>query len=187
LRAVSARRSNLDWHHVREHRRRPGERAAEWERWSMDERWVLPTAEELLERSVAVWNERFELVIEDLVSLPRSRPIVAEGPSAFPWNVTRIISSPRQAIFLVPAPPVRDRIREGREVDGPRFGDDTGDPARARANLRARDLLLNQRIAASCEKLGLRWIWIDGSLDLDASLALLEEHFRPHLPDTLNV
>lgn len=153
----------------------------------MDERWVLPSAEELLERSIAVWNERFELVIEDLVSLPRSRPIVAEGPSAFPWSVSRIIRSPRQAIFLVPAPPVRDRIREGRERDGPRFGDDTGDPARARANLRARDLLLNQRIAASCGELGLRWIWIDGSLDLDDSLGVLEEHFRPHLPATPNV
>ena len=61
------------------------------------------------------------------------------------------------------------------------------DPERARRNIAARDALLRERIASSCDELGLRWVRIDGSLDLDDSIALLEQHFRPHLPAQPNV
>jgi hypothetical protein len=40
---------------------------------------------------------------------------------------------------------------------------------------------------SSCADLALRCEPVDGSLDLDASLELLEDHFRPLLPDALNV
>jgi hypothetical protein len=40
---------------------------------------------------------------------------------------------------------------------------------------------------SSCAELGLRCESIDGSLDLDDSLALLEDQFREHLPATPNV
>jgi len=46
---------------------------------------------------------------------------------------------------------------------------------------------MRERIAASCDELGLQYVSVDGSRDLDDSLALLEEHFRPHLPATYNV
>ena len=42
-------------------------------------------------------------------------------------------------------------------------------------------------IVSSCAELGLRCERLDGSLDLDASLALVEDHFRDHLPTTPNV
>jgi hypothetical protein len=63
----------------------------------------------------------------------------------------------------------------------------SSDPARARRNIAARDALLKERITASCDELGLRWVRIDGSLDLDDSVALLEEHFGPRLPSRPNV
>jgi hypothetical protein len=90
-------------------------------------------------------------------------------------------------VFLIPSSAVRDRVRAGREQAGSRFGHETSDPDRARSNLRERDLLLNARLALSCDELGLRRIEMDGSLELDASIALLEEHFRPYLPAGLNV
>lgn len=178
---------NLDWHQVREHHERSGEADSWWQRRSMDERWVQPSPEELLARSIAAWGEGFPLVLEDLVALPRSRSIVADGPGAFPWCVAPVIGSPRQAIFLVPTADVRDRVAERRSLGGARFGDDTSDPERARPNIRIRDQLLGQRIAESCRELGLRCVLVDGSLDLDATLELVEEHLRPHLPATLNV
>jgi hypothetical protein len=179
---------NLDWHAVREHAGRPGTTVAEFQRLSMDERWAVPSVVHLLERSVAIWQDGFALVLEDLLALPYSRLIVAEGPGAFPWCVAPLLSSPRQAIFLVPT-------RERREiVAGRRWG--TGqldrfpgivERERALTKIRARDAMLDARIVSSCAELGLRCERLDGSLDLDASLALVEDHFRDHLPATPNV
>jgi hypothetical protein len=179
---------NLDWHAVREHDRRPSDLIASFRRLSMDERWVLPSPLELLTRSTAMWEDGFDLVVEDLLALPRSRTIVAEGPGAFPWCVAPMISSPRQAIFLVPTPERREIVAARRWGAGQveRFPGIV-ERERALANVAARDVLLDARIRASCAELGLRCEVVDGSRDLDASLALLEEHFRDQLPVTPNV
>ena len=184
---------NLDWHAVREHAvpehaLRPGSAARAFTRLSMDERWALPSPVEILERSIAVWQEGFALVVTDLLALPRSRTIVAEGPGAFPWSVAPLLSSAQQAIFLVPTRERRDIVAERRWGTGQleRFPG-IGDRERALINVSARDALLDARIVSSCAELGLRCERFDGSLDLDDSLALLEGHFREHLPATPNV
>jgi len=185
---------NLDWHQVREHQGRldPARHpvSVAWREASTHDRWVTPTAADLVERGIATWTEGFELVVEDLAALPRSRVVVADGPGALPWCVAPVVRSPRQALFLVPMPELRDAVLARRLRDVPEdswMGADTGDPVRARRNLRDRDVLLGERIVAACAELGLRCEVWDGSLDLDDSLALLEEHFRPHLPETVNV
>ena len=179
---------NLDWHAVRDHDRRDGAASAAFARLSMDERWVVPSPIELLERSIAVWEEGFALVLEDLLALPRSRTIVAEGPGAFPWCVAPLLSSPRQSIFLVPTPERRDIVACRRWGLGQRERfPGIVERERALLNVGARDVLLDARIVSSCAELGLRSERFDGSLDLDDSVALLEDHFREHLPTTPNV
>lgn len=155
----------------------------------MDDRWLRPSPLALAERDIASWTARFRFVIEDLLALPRERPIVAEGPSAFPWCVAPVIRSPRQAIFLLPTAERRDAVLARRHRDAPtdRIGARTSDAARALQNIAHRDRLMAARIAASCEQLGLRCELLDGSRDLDDTIALLEEHFRPHLPNDRNV
>lgn len=179
---------NLDWHAVREHAGRPGTAVAAFQRLSMDERWAVPSADQLLERSVAIWQDGFALVLEDLLALSDSRTIVAEGPGAFPWCVAPLLSSPRQAIFLVPTRERRDIVASRRWGIGQleRF---PGIVERERAldKVSARDALLDARIVSSCAELGLRCERFDGSLDLDDSLALVEDQFREHLPATPNV
>ncbi len=184
---------NLDWHAVREHAvpehaLRPGTAAAAFTRLSMDERWAVPGPVALLERSIAVWQEGFALVLEDLLALPGSRTIVAEGPGAFPWCVAPLLSSARQAIFLVPTRERRDIVAARRWGSGQleRFPGII-ERERALTNVSARDALLDARIVSSCAELGLRCERLDGSLDLDDSLALVEDHFREHLPVTPNV
>jgi len=181
---------NLDWHQVREHRNRPGGIPRSWDTLSMDARWLTPSPEELAERDAAGWTAGFALVVEDLLALPRSRIVVAEGPGVFPWCVASTIRSANQAIFLVPSVAFRDSVlaRRARDVPvGQRMEDETSDPERARRNLRDRDVALGARVASSCAELGLRCVRVDGSLDLDDSLTLVEEHFRPYLPAIPNV
>ena len=181
---------NIDWHHVREHRQRPGGTVPGWDQLSMDERWVLPSPSQLAERDIASWTTRFSLVIEDVLALPSTRPIIAEGPSAFPWSVAPVIRSPRQAIFLLPTTEVHDDVLARRNRDKAptdTLEGQTSDPKHAQKNIRGRNALMRERIVSYCEEKGLRHVTVDGSRDLDDSLALLEEHFSPHLPATLNV
>lgn len=179
---------NLDWHAVRDHELRPRPATMAFAALSMDDRWAVPGVEHLVERAIAIWQESFSMVIDDLLELPRSRPIVAEGPGAFPWCVAPLVRSPRQAIFLVPTREWRviaATRRWGRAQEA-RFPGIV-DRERALANVSARDDVLDERIVSSCEELDLRCERIDGSRDLDASLDMLEEHFRPRLPTTPNV
>jgi len=179
---------NLDWHAVRDHDRRGGAASAAFARLSMDERWVAPSPVDLLERSIAVWQEGFALVVEDLLALPASRTIVAEGPGAFPWRVAPLLSAARQSIFLVPTPERRDIVASRRWGIGQRERfPGIVERERALVNVGARDVLLDGRIVSSCAELGVRCERFDGSLDLDDSLALVENHFREHLPTTPNV
>lgn len=179
---------NLDWHAVREHAGRPGTAVAAFKRLSMDERWAVPRADELLERSVTIWQDGFALVVEDLLALPDSRTIVAEGPGAFPWCVAPLIGSAQQAIFLVPTRERRDIVASRRWGIGQRERfPGILERERALTNVSARDALLDARIMSSCADLGLRCERLDGSLDLDDSLTLVEDHFREHLPATPNV
>ena len=47
---------NADWHHVREHRGRPGGVVKGWDELTMDERWIRPSPRELYERESANWT-----------------------------------------------------------------------------------------------------------------------------------
>jgi hypothetical protein len=179
---------NLDWHAVREHAGRPGTTVAAFQRLSMDERWAVPSADQLLERSVTIWQDGFRLVLDDLLALPDSRTIVAEGPGAFPWCVAPLLSSARQAIFLVPTRERRDIVASRRWGVGQieRFPGIV-ERERALTKVSARDALLDAQIVSSCAELGLRCERLDGSLDLDATVELLDAHFGPFLPQTPNV
>jgi len=179
---------DLDWHGVRDHERRPTPEIAAFAALSMDERWAVPEIDHLVERAFAFWEMNFPLVIDDLLALPRDRTIVAEGPRALPWLVAPVISSRRQAIFLVPSREQRDRAATRRWGAGQveRFPGIV-ERERALAKLRERDALLDARIVASCAELGLRCERMDGSRDIDANLALLEDQFQSYLPATPNV
>lgn len=180
---------NLDWHGARDHgTRAPGPAAAAFAALTMDQRWAEPGVPQLVERSIAVWSELFALVIEDLLARPRHRTIVAEGPGALPWCVAPMLSSARQAIFLVPTPERREIVAARRWGGGQRerFAGIV-ERERALSNVRARDALLDARIRSSCVELSLRCERLDRSLDLDATLELVEGHFGPLLPQTLNV
>lgn len=179
---------DLDWHLVREYRARAGPAARAFGRLSMDERWSHPLVSELVSRTLAIWEEVFALVIDDLVALDRGRTIVAEGPAAAPWLVAPLLRVPRQAIFLIPTAEVRERVETRRWGAGQveRFPGIV-DRATALAKVRQRDGILDERIAASCRELGLRCERMDGSRDLDDNIALLEAHLRPFLPETPNV
>lgn len=149
-------------------------------RMNLEQRWILPSPQEMAESTIASWTERFGMAVDDLLEMPTTPVIVAEGPGMFPELVAPLIADRRQAVWLVPSELFKRASVARRGKPGAR--DETSDPERATRNLIGRDLLMGRHVVERASELGLTVLEVDGSQDIDAMAALVESHFEPFLP-----
>ncbi len=149
---------------------------------SLDENWVDPEPEALLGRSLQAFRDRFPLVVEDLRALPREALVLAEGFGLTPELVAPVLSSRRQAIWLVPTEAFKWVSMQRRSK--PSFRAETSNPERATINLFRRDMLLGEYIKTHAQSRGLTAYEVDGSRSAEEMAALIEEHFEPFLRST---
>ncbi len=143
----------------------------------MDQRWLLRPSDEMARNALAGWAERFEFVLDDLLAMPATPAIVAEGIGLLPECVAGVAADPRRAVFLVHSPSfLRDAgdARQGLTSMTQR----TSDPPRALANLMRRNELLAAHIRKEAHRRGLRVIDVDEQLPLARAVELVEEQFR---------
>ena len=55
------------------------------------QRWVLRSPDEMARQIIAAWSEGFPMVVHDLLGLPGTGAILAEGAGLFPAQVARDI------------------------------------------------------------------------------------------------
>lgn len=146
---------------------------------SVEENWVQPEPEDLLRFTLQAFRDRFPLVIEDLLALPRATTIVAEGHGLIPELVAPVLSGKRQAIWLVPTEEFKRASMERRNK--PSFRAETSDPERATNNVFTRDMLLADRVKAHVQVWGLTVYEVDGSRSSEEMSTLVERHFKPFL------
>jgi 2-phosphoglycerate kinase len=146
---------------------------------SLDDNWVHPEPEDLLQRVVRGFQDRFPLVVKDLLDLPKEPMIVAEGFGFTPELLSPVLSSKHQAIWLVPTKDFKRASMERRNK--PSFKDEVSDPERATRNVFMRDMLLAKRVRAQAQSRGLTVYEIDGSRSVEEMATLIEQHFEPFL------
>jgi shikimate kinase len=146
---------------------------------SVEERWVRPEPEELLQLTLQAFRDRFPLVIEEILDLPREPMVVAEGHGFIPELVAPVLLSKHQAIWLVPAEEFKKDSMKRRNK--PSFRSKTSDPERATRNVFMRDMLLAELVKAQVRMLGLTVYEIDGSQPAGEIATLVEQHFEPIL------
>jgi 2-phosphoglycerate kinase len=142
----------------------------------MDERWLNRSPRLMFDTFHAFHGEQFDLIVEDLLALPVTPPIIAEGFTLLPRCVAPLLSSSQQAVWLLPTPEFR-RVAfdsRGSTWDIPRK---TSDPERALANLLARDALFTEAVLHEATDLGLRVIRVDASLTVDNLMNRVAEAF----------
>jgi len=132
----------------------------------MDERWLNRSPHVMFNTFHGFQGERFDLVIEDLLALPRKPPILVEGFTLLPRLVAPLLSGPGQAVWLVPTPEFRRAAFDSRGStwDIPR---QTSDPERALVNLLARDRLFSDHVRREATVLDLPVIEVDRGLSVD--------------------
>lgn len=155
-------------------------------RMNADQRWVERSVEELVQEVLISWPRNAELALEDLRAFPRENIIVAEG-NFFPECVAPYLSSPHQAIWLVPTDAFCEQGRRARwaelEQRKQRHGipNEDSDPEKRRRNIIARDCQLAHHVGQQAEALHLPIYEVDGSLSRAEMADLVERHFDPYL------
>jgi hypothetical protein len=138
--------------------------------------WIRSTPEAMAQWTIDCWRERIDLSIEDLLAIADATTIIAEGASFFASTIAPLLSSPAQAIFLIPNEQFKrySHARRGKSTDRAAR---TSDPTRYIHNHIARDLLMADYYRSTVARIGLRAIEIDGAQDAATIAALVEAHF----------
>lgn len=185
---ILARKCGLQIYHFDRHepdhfaradpQRHPALYAAHPERLDAEARWLGRAPEQMARDTIACWTERCGMACDDLLVLPTTPRVIAEGPGFFPATIAPLLADPRQAVWLLPTEEFKRASVARREKLA---GVPVSDLPRARENLIARDLLMGQQIAAQCSFFGLTIMQVDGSVDLAMTADRVAAHFAPFL------
>lgn len=132
----------------------------------MDERWLNRSPQVMFDTFHGFHGEQFDLVVEDLLALPKKPPVLVEGFTLLPHEVAPLLSGPRQAVWLIPTPEFRRAAFESRGSIWDIAGK-TSDPERALANLLARDQLFTEHVRREATALNLPVVEVDLGLIVD--------------------
>jgi 2-phosphoglycerate kinase len=136
---------------------------AEFAAMDMDERWVNRSPTTMLETFHWFRGESFDLIIEDLLRLPREPRVIVEGFRLLPRLVKPLLAAPSHAVWLLPAPDFR---RAAFDTRGSlwHIAGKTTDPQRALQNLLTRDEMFTQRLREEAKRLALNTIEVDTTM-----------------------
>jgi hypothetical protein len=133
----------------------------------MDERWVTRSPEVMLETFHWFRGEAFDLIVEDLLRLPREPCVIVEGFRLLPHLVKPLLAAPEHAVWLLPTPDFRRAAFRSRAVPGEGFVWKTSDPARAGRNVAERDDMFTRRLQRETERLGLHTVQVGTAMTED--------------------
>jgi len=160
--------------------------AAAFLKINMDQRWIERSVETLVQETLESWTRDFHLVIEDLLALPKENIIVAEG-NFFPACVAPYLSSPHQALWLVPTDAFCEQARRQKRAAlikrQKRHGvyNEGSDSEKRLCNIIDRDCQLAHHVKQQAEERQLHIYEVDGSRSLEEMTELVERHFDPYL------
>ena len=144
----------------------------------MDERWLNRSPKTMLETFHWFRGEGFQLIIEDLVRLPREHGVIAEGFRLLPHLVKPLLSEPNRAVWLLPTEDFRQAVIESRGGSGWGFLAKTSDPERALRNLLERDRMFTNMLRLETARLGLNAIEVDTTTTEDDLARRVTEIFN---------
>ena len=93
---------------------------------------------------------------------------MVEGFRLLPGLVGPLLSTPGEAVWLIPTPAFRQMAFAGR-ADAEAFWTRTSNPEKALDNLLARDAIFSTKIAAAAPRHGLAVIAVNGAQDAAAT------------------
>jgi 2-phosphoglycerate kinase len=143
----------------------------------MDERWVDRSPRAMLETFHWFQGEGFEMIVEDVLRLPREPGVIVEGFRLLPRLVGPLLSVPARAVWLLPSPGFRQAVFESRGGSASGFLARTSDPERALRNLLDRDRRFTDLLREETARLDLPAIEVDATTAEDDLARRVAEGF----------
>ena len=141
-----------------------------------DEIWTRPVDLQLREE-IAIYREEFAMILDDLLALPPSPPILAEGTALLPDCVNDVLVNHNQAMWIVPSESFQ---REHYPDRGPWVQDilrQCADPDLAFRNWMDRDVAFARWVSRRTTELGLEMIEVDGKRTIADNAQAVARHF----------
>ena len=143
----------------------------------MDERWVNRPPKTLFETFHWFQGEGFNMIIEDLLCLPREPDVIVEGFRLLPRLVKPLLSVPAHAVWLLPTPAFRQAVFKSRGGSASGFLARTTDPERALRNLLERDRMFTDILREETAHLEVPAIEVDATMTEDDLVKRVTEVF----------
>ena len=144
---------------------------------NMDQRWVERSPEAMLETLHWFRGEGFNMIIEDILNLPKESGVVVDGFRLLPHLVKPLLANRSHAVWLIPTPEFRQAVLESRGGSKSGFIAKTSDPERALRNLLRRDAMFTERLKDEAQRLGLNTIEVNPSMTEDDLIARVVRAF----------
>ena len=133
----------------------------------MDERWVNRSPKTMLETFHWFQGEGFNMIIEDLLSLPREPVVIVEGFRLLPRLVQPLLSVPAHAVWLLPTPAFREAVVGTRGGSTWGFLARTSNPDKALRNLIERDRMFTDILREETQRMEVPAIEVDATMSED--------------------
>lgn len=133
----------------------------------LDDRWVNRSPQVMFETFHWFQGEGFNLIVEDLLQLPRDRKTIVEGFRLLPHLVEPLITSRSHAVWLLPTPEFRETVIKSRGGSSWSFLAKTTNPERALNNLLERDRMFTNQLREETTRLELPTIEVRTSTTED--------------------
>jgi 2-phosphoglycerate kinase len=130
----------------------------------MDERWVNRDPKTMLDTFHWFQGECFEMIVEDLLSLPKKPSVIVEGFRLLPELVHPLLAAPPHAVWFIPTPDFRYAVFQERGLG---FLAKTSDPEMALRNLLERDEMFTEYLHEQTKRLPLRAITVETTMTED--------------------
>jgi hypothetical protein len=141
-----------------------------------EELWMRPVEEQVAEE-ITLYREEFPLILEDLLALPKSPPILAEGAALLPECVIPLLMGLHRAIWIIPTEEFQLSCYGRREWAKDVVKACTN-PERAFRNWMQRDIRFARFAHQQAQQRGASVLVVNGAHSLAENISIVERHFR---------
>jgi hypothetical protein len=139
--------------------------------------WMRPVQQQTAEE-IAIYREEFPLILKDLLALPSSQPVLAEGAALLPECVAPLLRGSPRAIWIVPEAQFQLYHYSRREWIND-VVKDTSNPVQAFQNWMERDICFARLVRQEAQQRRLPVLVVDGKNSLAENTRLVEKFFWP--------
>jgi hypothetical protein len=139
---------------------------------SWNELWLRPLEIQVADE-FGFFREEFDLLLDEMASFPKDRPILTEGNAWPPELLSQLQVNPGRVIYLIPTREFQVSYYSKREFTKGILAQ-CDDPQAAFANWMERDACFTVQVLQQAHALGLPVIQVDGSTSLDENMLRVE-------------